>query len=55
MIGRGYYIECRDCGEPMDAIYDPRIRHTCEPCGGVALKDSSDDLNEIREKRKQAA
>ena len=53
MIGEYYYIDCRDYGEPMEAIYDPKIRHTCTPCGGKALADSKDDLNRMRESRKQ--
>lgn len=28
-------VKCKNCGQPIQFIFDPKIRNICDDCGGV--------------------
>ncbi len=39
-------VPCRECGETLDAIYDPDVRDTCDDCGGQAKTGDAESARE---------
>ncbi|NOG73760.1 hypothetical protein [Roseicella sp. DB1501] len=48
-LDRKRVVHCIECGDPMLCIYDPKIRNTCQGCGGASLAlETAEARAEIR-------